>query len=98
MQNLPANILAILKAFSNWFIIWIIGPDGIIFDLQSILKILISGAILLWQLCKARCKILCKRNSTKSSMALWKQSGMRGWIPCLPLIPASRGVCAPLAA
>lgn len=57
MQNLPANILATLKAFGDWFIIWIIGPDGTIFDLQSILKILISGAILLWQLCKLGWKI-----------------------------------------
>ena len=57
MQNLPANILAILKAFGDWLIIWIIGPDGTIFDLQSIFKILVSGAILLWQLCQLGWKI-----------------------------------------
>lgn len=57
MQNLPANIWAILKAFIDWLIIWIISPDGTIFDLQSILKILVSGATLLWQLCKLGWKI-----------------------------------------
>ena len=57
MQKLLIDILDILKAFGDWFIIWIVGPDGTIFDLQSILKILISGAILLWQLCKLGWKV-----------------------------------------
>ena len=46
----------------------------------------------------ARRKIMCKRFSTKSRMALWKQSKVRGRTPCLPVIPAGGVVCAPLAA
>lgn len=35
-----------LKMLVDCYIIWAIGPDGVIFDLLSILKILGSGATL----------------------------------------------------
>lgn len=49
--------LGIFKTAIDCYIIWAIGPDGTIFDLQSIIKIIISGAILLWQLLKLEWKI-----------------------------------------
>ena len=36
-----------LKMLVDCYIIWAIGPDGVIFDLLSILKILGSGATLI---------------------------------------------------
>ena len=47
MQKLLCDIWSILKAFGDWWLIWTVGPDGIIFDLLSIFKILISGAALI---------------------------------------------------
>lgn len=40
-----------LKAGGDWYIIWITGPDGTLFDLLSILKIIGSGLALIGPLC-----------------------------------------------
>ena len=39
--------LGILKTAIDCYIIWAIGPDGVLFDLLSILKIIGSGIALL---------------------------------------------------
>ena len=45
-----------------------------------------------------RCKILCKRKSTKSRMVLRKQGKLGGRSPSRLQVPVDRVVYAPLAA
>ena len=52
MQRLLYDIWSILKALGDWWLIWAVGPDGTIFDLLSILKIIGSGIATLWLLIK----------------------------------------------
>lgn len=47
MQKLLNDIWDILKAAGDWCIILIKGPNGKLFDIQSILTIIISGIALL---------------------------------------------------
>lgn len=47
MLQLIKDILSVIKTGVDCYIIWIIGPDNILFDLQSILAIIISGIALL---------------------------------------------------
>lgn len=43
MTELLKNIWEILKGLGNMYIIWLVGPEGILFDLKSILSLLISA-------------------------------------------------------
>ena len=47
MKLIIEAFLGIIKTGADCYIIWIIGPDGILFDLISILKIIGSGISLL---------------------------------------------------
>ena len=44
---------------------------------------------------EAWCKILCKRNSTKSRRGAMKSAQAAGWIPWPPGVPACGAVCTP---
>lgn len=47
MKQIFEAVLGIFKTAADCYIIWLIGPDGTIFDLISILKIIGSGLALL---------------------------------------------------
>ena len=58
MQKLLNDIWSILKAAGDWYIILIRGPNGILFDIQSIVAIIISGITVLVSLCGLIWKVL----------------------------------------
>lgn len=47
MQKLLNDIGQILLAVGDWYIIWLVGPDGTIFDALSIMKIVFSAISLI---------------------------------------------------